>query len=80
MNILSTAGITARWLGDWSGNNVIFEDLKIQLGAPNYPYDTMTMSGKVQTLNDDGSITVSFNGDNKLGSHVKGTATLRFTD
>ena len=45
MNILSTAGITARWLGDWAGNNVIFEDLKIQLGAPNYPYDTMTMSG-----------------------------------
>ncbi len=80
MNILSTAGITARWLGDWAGNNVIFEDLKIQLGAPNYPYDTMTMSGNVQTLNDDGSITVSFNGDNKLGSHVKGTATLRFTD
>ena len=80
MNILSTAGITARWLGDWAGNNVIFEDLKIQLGAPNYPYDTMTMSGNVQTLNDDGSITVSFNGDNKLGSHVKGTATLRFTE
>ena len=40
----------------------------------------MTMSGNVQTLNDDGSITVNFNGDNKLGSHVKGTATLRFTD
>ena len=45
MNILSTAGITARWLGDWAGNNVIFEDLKIQLGAPNYPYDTMTCQG-----------------------------------
>ena len=25
MNILSTAGITARWLGDWAGNNVILK-------------------------------------------------------
>ena len=78
MNILSTAGITARWLGDWAGNDAVFENIKIQLGAPNYPYDTMTMSGHVEETSADGTTTVRFAGDNKLGSHVKGTATLRF--
>ena len=57
---------------------VVFENIKIQLGAPNYPYDTMTMSGHVEETSADGTTTVRFAGDNKLGSHVKGTATLRF--
>ena len=80
MNILSTAGLTARWLGDWAGNDVTFENIKIQLGAPNYPYDTMTMSGQVEETNEDGTVTVSFSGENTIGSHVKGTATLRFPE
>ena len=77
MNILSTAGLTARWIGDWAGPDVVFED-KIKLGAPNYPYDTMTFSGSVDERSDDGSVTVSFVGENSLGSHVRGTAALRF--
>ncbi len=80
MNILSTAGITARWLGDWAGDDAVFENIKIQLGAPNYPYDTMTMSGEVQENTDNGSTIIGFSGDNKLGSHVKGTASIRFPE
>ena len=50
----------------------MFEDIKIKLGAPNYPYDTMTFSGEVDERSDDGSVTVSFVGENSLGSHVRG--------
>lgn len=78
MNILSTAGLTQRWIGDWAGTDVIFDDIKIKLGAPNYPYDTMTFSGSVVERSEDGTVKVAFSGDNALGSHVKGTATLRF--
>ena len=78
MNILSTAGLTERWVGDWAGPDVVFEDIKIKLGAPNYPYDTMTFSGSVEERDDDGSVKVGFVGENALGSHVRGTVSLRF--
>ncbi len=76
MNILTTSGIVTRWIGDWAGDDVIFKNLKIGLGAPNYPYDLMTLSGAVSEIGDDGTITVGFIGQNSVGAHVTGTADL----
>jgi uncharacterized protein len=79
MNILTTSGLTGRWLTDWSGPEARFKNLKIRLGAPNYPYDTMTMSGTVTAagiVDGEAVVTVAFAGLNSLGSHVAGTAEL----
>jgi hypothetical protein len=49
----------------------------IRLGAPNYPGDTMHMTGTV-TATDDAScsVEVAVRGANGLGDHVTGTVTL----
>lgn len=76
MNILTSSGLTNRWIGDWAGPDVVFKNLKVRLGAPNYPYDTMTMSGSVTEIADDGTVTVGFKGANSLGNHINGTADI----
>jgi hypothetical protein len=83
MNILSTNGIVGRYVTDWSGPGGLLTDVKIRLGAPNYPDDTMTLTGSV-TAKDDavgpdgrGGVEVTLRGANGLGDHVTGTVSLR---
>ena len=79
MNILTSSGLSARYLGDWAGPNAILKNLRIRLGVPNYPYDCMTMSGSVtatQEVDGVATVTVSFQGLNSRGPHVTGTAEL----
>ena len=47
MNILSSNGFVGRYVTDWTGPGAVIEKVAIRLGAPNYPGDTMVMSGKV---------------------------------
>ena len=47
MNILSTNGFVGRYITDWAGPDAVLKSVKIRLGAPNYPGDTMTMTGAV---------------------------------
>lgn len=77
MNILTTSGLVQRYVEEWAGPAARFADLKIKLGAPNYPGDTMTFSGEV-TAQDAASRTVqvTLKGKNSMGNHVTGTATL----
>lgn len=77
MNILTTSGLVQRYVEDWAGPAARFADLKIKLGAPNYPGDSMTFSGEV-TSQDAASRTVqvTLKGKNSMGNHVTGTATL----
>jgi uncharacterized OB-fold protein len=79
MNILTSSGISGRYIGDWAGPNAIFKKLELRLGAPNYPYDTMTLSGSVtrkELVGGEGVVTVSYQGLNSLGAHVTGSAEL----
>src|SRR2546422_8030005 len=78
MNILSTNGFVGRFITDWSGPDAVLKSVKIRLGAPNYPGDTMTMTGKVEKK-EGGLIEVSVRGANKLGDHVAGTVTLELS-
>jgi hypothetical protein len=72
MNILSSNGFVGRFVTDWAGPEAVLQRVAIRLGAPNYPYDQMRMSGRVESK-DDGVIELSVRGQNSLGDHVKGT-------
>jgi acyl dehydratase len=77
MNILSTNGFVGRFVTDWAGPDAVLKRVAIRLGAPNYPGDTMHMTGTV-TATDDAScsVEVAVRGANGLGDHVTGTVTL----
>ena len=72
MNILSTNGLVGRFVTDWAGPDAIIKKVAIRLGVPNYPGDTMTMRGTVESVTD-GVATVKVVGSNSLGDHVTGT-------
>jgi hypothetical protein len=82
MNILSTNGIVGRYVTDWTGPGAVLTDVNIRLGAPNYPDDTMTLTGSVTEVDADpadpgvdgkGAVVVTLRGANGLGDHVTGT-------
>jgi hypothetical protein len=65
-----------RYITDWAGPDAIIKKVSIRLGAPNYPGDTMTLTGSVQTKAG-GVIDVAVRGSNSLGDHVTGTVTVQ---
>jgi hypothetical protein len=75
MNILTTNGFVGRYATDWAGPEALLQEVKIRLGAPNYAYDKMTMTGEVVSK-DDGVVELKVRGANSLGDHVKGTVRL----
>jgi acyl dehydratase len=78
MNILTTNGLVQRFVEAWSGPGGIFCDLKIKLGAPNFPGDTMTFSGTVSDKREaDRSVEITLKGKNSMGNHVTGTVRVR---
>ncbi len=82
MNILSTNGIVGRYVTDWAGPGAVLTDVNIRLGAPNYPDDTMTLTGSVTARDEQagtdgrGGVVVTVVGANSLGDHVTGTVRL----
>ena len=79
MNILTTNGLVGRYITDWAGPNALLKAVRIRLGAPNYPGDTMTLTGAV-TRKDAGEIEIGLKGSNRLGDHVIGTVVLALPD
>jgi acyl dehydratase len=79
MNILTSSGLSSRYLNDWAGPHAAFKSLKLRLGVPNHPYDTMTFRGSVsakERAGREGVVTVAYQGLNSLGAHVTGSAEL----
>ncbi|WNI30478.1 MaoC family dehydratase [Streptomyces sp. ITFR-6] len=76
MNILTTNGLVGRYVTDHFGPSAVLRKVAIRLGVPNYPGDTMVLSGKVTALGSDGTAEVSIVGANGLGRHVTGTVTI----
>jgi hypothetical protein len=79
MNILSSNGFVGRFVTDWAGPNAVLKRVAIRLGAPNYPYDQMTLTGEVkskQVIDGEGIVELFVRGANGLGDHVKGTVRL----
>jgi len=75
MNILTTNGFVGRFITDWAGPDAVLRSVKIRLGAPNYPGDTMVLTGSV-TRKEGTTVDVALRGANSLGDHVTGTVTL----
>ena len=75
MNILTTNGFVGRFVTDWAGPDAVLKKVAIRLGAPNYPGDTMTLTGTVTKV-DGGRVEVDVRGANSVGDHVTGTVTL----
>jgi len=79
MNILTTSGLSARYLGDWAGPASRLATLKFRLMAPNTPGDSLRFSGRVTALEptDRGTLVeVDFSGVNSIGPHLIGSASL----
>ncbi len=72
MNILTTNGLVGRFVSDWAGPSALIRHVKIRLGTPNLPGDTMTLTGSVTSKEGD-VVEVEVAGKNAWGNHVTGT-------
>jgi acyl dehydratase len=72
MNILTTNGLVGRYVTDWAGPQARLRSVTITLGAPNYPGDTMRMTGFIEAV-EGKRATVAVRGANSFGDHVTGT-------
>ncbi|MGW1722689.1 MaoC family dehydratase [Streptomyces sp. NPDC002306] len=75
MNILTTNGLVGRYITDHFGPTAVLRKVAIRLGAPNYPGDTMVLTGTVAEV-DGATVTVRVVGANGIGRHVTGTVML----
>lgn len=79
MNILTTNGLVGRYVTDRFGPAAVLRKVAIRLGAPNYPGDTMVLSGTVEQVeasSDGATAVVRVVGANGIGNHVTGTVTV----
>lgn len=79
MNILTTSGLSARYLSDYAGSSSRLKQLQFNLMAPNLPGDTMVMEGELTEINPTATgteIHIVFGGKNRIGYHTKGSAVL----
>jgi len=75
MNILTTNGLVGRYITDHFGPGATLRKVAIRLGAPNYPGDTMVLTGRIEETDSD-TATVRVLGANGIGRHVTGTVTV----
>lgn len=83
MNIITTQGLVARFVTDWAGADATLRKIAITLGTPNYPGDTMVMSGSVvdRRPGEGGTdLDLAVTGNNSRGSHVAGTVTIHLPE
>ncbi|MFI6943945.1 MaoC family dehydratase [Streptomyces sp. NPDC050418] len=79
MNILTTNGLVGRYITDHFGPRAVLRKVAIRLGAPNYPGDTMVLTGKVVSV-EENTARVAVVGANGIGRHVTGTVTVGLTE
>lgn len=74
MNILTTNGLVGRYVTDSLGPGARLRAVRIRLGAPNYPGDTMVLRGTVEEVDPAaGTAEIRIVGANGIGHHVTGT-------
>jgi acyl dehydratase len=77
MNILATNGFVGRYVTDWGGPDTVLRSVDVRLGVPNYPGDTMTMTGNVTAVDpSQRTVSVTVRGANSLGDHVNASVEL----
>lgn len=77
MNILTTNGLVGRYVSDHFGRDAVLRRVAIRLGVPNYPGDTLVLTGTINSIcADERTAEVGITGTNSLGRHVTGTVTV----
>ena len=76
VNILTDTGLVARYVTDWAGQRARVRSVQLRLGVPWYAYDTLALSGTVESIADDGLVTCKVIGTDSLGAHVTATVEL----
>ena len=74
-NILTDTGLVQRYVTDWAGQKAIIKSIQLRLGVPWYAYDTLTLTGTVESI-EDGLVTLAVLGTDSLGKHITSTVTL----
>ena len=76
LNILATNGLVIRYVTDWTGPDAIVRKSSIRLGVPHFAGETLTLTGSVTEISQEGDVTISVRGANVRGDHVTGTVTV----
>jgi acyl dehydratase len=80
MSINHTNGLVGRYVTDWAGPGAVLTRLSTRLGVPNFPGDTMTLTGEVTGKaagTAAGTVRVAVTGTNSAGAHTTSEVTLR---
>jgi acyl dehydratase len=75
MNIHTTTGLVSRYVTDWAGPAARLRRIALRLGAPNYPGDVMTLTGRIVERTSTGA-EIEVVGRNALGDHVVATVVV----
>ncbi|MDN5744118.1 MAG: MaoC family dehydratase [Nocardioidaceae bacterium] len=75
VNILTSTALCERYVTEWVGNDAQIKGIAIRLGAPAYPYDTLTFSGEVTEASKT-EVVIKVVGAVSLGDHVTGTVRI----
>lgn len=78
MSINHTNGLVGRYVTDWAGPSAVVKRLSTRLGVPNFPGDTMTLTGEVTAVEGD-TVTLVVTGRNSKGVHTRSEVTLQLT-
>jgi len=76
MSINNTNGLIGRYITDWAGPGAVLTRLVTRLGVPNFPGDTMTLTGEVIGTTAD-TVRVAVTGTNSRGAHATSEITVR---
>jgi acyl dehydratase len=76
VNILTSTALCERYVTAWAGPQVVIQGISIRLGAPAYPYDTLSFAGTVTDVADGPTgrtATIEVTGSVAAGNHIVGT-------
>ncbi|MGW6205046.1 MaoC family dehydratase [Streptomyces sp. NPDC055089] len=81
MNILTSNGMVDRYVTGWAGPASVVKAIRIRLGAPNHPGDTMVLTATVTAKSDaDRRVEIAVTGANSLGAHVTGSVSVQLPE
>ncbi|MDX2676700.1 acyl dehydratase [Streptomyces soliscabiei] len=75
MSINTTNGHIDRYITDWTGPTGRITSVKLRLGIPNFPGDTMQLAGEVVERTER-ETTIAVTGSNARGVHVTARVTV----
>jgi acyl dehydratase len=76
-NILTSTALCERYVTEWAGTDVQINGVSLRLGAPAYPYETLSFAGEVTDVSD-GLATITITASAEAGNHI--IATVQVVD